>query len=422
MRRQVPAKDDVLAFHVTHERFGDLSFCKFSRYDVDNKVTAFRLNKRNNDYSSKNLSLQVDQELIVITEDITEKKRYPSARIKKLVESIRWTNPSGGQLLWIRHTGDQDYAFKRLFAAFGRPTNIAVLNLLDVPYAPPSRAYDRPRRAPYKYIREGDFVTPEEDSEAPDNAWLVPMRNGVVDHTSCKYSIDDMQIIKTYLESNGISEKMDIIGVPASSKKILRENPQWINFSDFLDEHLPEIFDKDAYSRAMMRMRHVHTGQFCDNLTRLAAEVDVKKAVEGTVLETIIDMNHRLTSEDCDDDVHYQIFPLLLKAEKGLRRIAEAEHTDEVVAASLLAPDKEFPDFSFDTPFTDIDQADDALFEDFKADLSTTTATAVEQYPLINIISMYSISTTETFREIVNYIEMKTAQMQALSIDKLNVA
>lgn len=420
VRKTIPATDKTPIQFISHKRFGTLSVCKFSKHDLCSKTTTFRLNRKQ--YSEPELfSLNIGYKIIVVTEDITEKKRYPTARIQKLIDALPLDDYTGVQLLWIRHTGEDTQALRRLFVAFGRPSNLEVFNLMDIPYTPNLRSYDRPKRAPFKFANDGGFTTPVEDSEPPKDAWVIPMRNGDVDRSVCNYGVTDIMLLKSFLEKSGICEELEVVGVPASSKRVLRENPQWINLGKFLDENLPALFDEDAYSRATLQNKYVHMGTMSDNVGIISEEIDTKEAFKDTVLEEIVDLNFLKANDDDGDASHILIHRILRNIETRQRALAEAEHTD-AAAASVILNKGPYKDFSFDTPYADISNRQDDVLQKYVDDLAKASSKAARLYPLLYAINGYAITSMDTHEELLNYVIMKNAQLMLSGVDKASAA
>lgn len=286
-------------------RFGHLTYCKLPSEDW-NKVVTFREDK---DRRSNSLTLNTQQKLIVVTEDMRAKNRYPAARIRKLLDSlINQGKRNNAVVLWVRHQGDSQYVFNRMFAAFGRP-KMEVIDLLSITHDVPKAEYATGPRMPFKKLDcYGSWITPEAGSVAPGEAYFVPLRNGDVDFSGePQFSSSFMAELLPCMVALGADDK-PIIGIPASSRKIIEANPQWTPFYDYVVDNVDAMFDEVAYTRRRTHITHTTKHDLVAVLTKIeehTAEED-KGLLHDAFSGTDFDKLKSIFEYDIDETDAYQ--------------------------------------------------------------------------------------------------------------------
>lgn len=394
---------------VFHARFGTMSYCKISAHDMRNKVLNFRPDR---DGNRDRITLDVSRPLIVVVEDMREKNRYPAARIKTLVETLPAEDKQESQMLWIRHYGDSQYVMNRLFVAFGRP-QMKLFNLLDVPHVAPPRTYFSGPRSPYKVLSsDGEWKTPADDAEMPAQAWYVPMRNGSVDTSIAHLTERRMAEVKALFVSLG-DEDLPIVGIPASSRKIIKQNPDWVSFYDYVAENVNALFDQDQYNNYVFNAGYHSLPDLVDYLQELMAEKAVRphaiEAFTGSVLMDIIDITANLQKVD-ENKQQFTILEIIREVEaqtnKGIN-LENAKLRREwqalVDAGDLDAEEPELiPHVAASKEFKRI--GDEFVYERISL-LKNKAEQALKEFPLFRIASRYyGGGEVEVMLEFVNYV------------------
>jgi hypothetical protein len=323
-------------------RFGNLTYCKIHGGDFTNSIS-FREDK---DKRSNLLTLNVTRKLIVVTEDMRAKNRYPAVRIRKLLDKLMRDDPLGyrsSTLLWIRHQGDSQYVFNRMFAAFGRP-DMEVHNLLDIEHEIPPRQYASGPRMPFKRLtNNGTWVTPDADTPLPPEAYFVPMRNGDVDFADGpQFSPGFMADILPVLVAFGADDK-PIIGIPASSRKIVTNNPQWTPFYAFVASVVEDMFDQEAYTRLRRSKTSLSKHSILEAISNLESHATNKSLFRDAFAGSSVEELRNLYDFTPGDDDGYQqtIVDIISRLEDrrvSLAEKANAEKRAEYEAMLLTDP------------------------------------------------------------------------------------
>jgi hypothetical protein len=222
---------------------------RYSFNPMSASATVFREAREN---PSGEIKVDPTHKLIIVLEDTTQRNRYPTSRMGTFYsERARRYDTN---VLWVRHTGDYEYGLKRIYVAMGRP-EVEIVNLLAIPHNLPPRLASQGRRVPCRQLnlaqKYWDSVMDIE--ELPDEAYLVPMRNGDVDVGADAFSTDVILEYYQTLVAYGMDD-LPIYGVPASStKKMAQFYPDWINLRQAMEAALPGAFDEKVFHAAHLR-------------------------------------------------------------------------------------------------------------------------------------------------------------------------
>lgn len=165
------------------------------------------------------------KKLVVVTEDVSEKKRYSTIRMTK---ALKDKSPRDHMVLWIRYNSEVtqlDFALKRLFVMFGRPTNYEHINLMDVCVKKETKKAPRAPMPKYdlKRVRNGggtlELITVDDDQQL--EGYYIPTRNNHPMYVDLSISMTTM--MKTYeaLVVAGQLKELDVYTVPRNKVKVL---------------------------------------------------------------------------------------------------------------------------------------------------------------------------------------------------------
>ncbi len=348
-----PLDPTKIASRTVHTRFGDMTYSKWVGSDLNNKTISFREDK---DVRSNKLTLDIHKKLIVVVEDMRQKNRYPGERIKKLLATLDYQEKQNSQLVWIRHTGTSDYAMARLFASFGRP-DYTSFNLLDVEHATPIRNYARGPRMPFKRLSNASWITPQEGSEIPDRAYWVPMRNGSADTSAPAFSEHTMNDFVAALISLGM-EDLPVIGIPASSRKVIKKQPGLIELYPFVKDHIFDFVDENALLRLSTDRQFGRTNTIVSKISDLIEwglteeKQLLADAFSGSVFETVHDKTESMTVQEGDNLQNTVVSVITILENRRISQakewnrsyIAECESIGEDYAKSILQNVENFAD------------------------------------------------------------------------------
>ena len=420
-------------------RFGDMTYCVYSPWDLRQKqCTSFVNNARR---GMSYVKLDIDYELLVVIEDIREKNRYPQHRMQKVIDELRKSDKWGmTQIMWIRHAGTSDYAMRRLFAAFGRPA-MTRINLLDVEYTPPKRNYTYGPRPKFKVLNDdGTFITPATPDNPPNKALYVFMRGGSIE------SADDLSASLSSDIRNAFSvlgeAKLPIVGIPATSRKLVEKMPEWKPFREYALAYLEIAFNLDRYIELSIKKAwHEKTdvAEIIEEIYDECDETQVKAAFDGSVIEEFYHHTAELGADLTDDDkAELAAYETIISAWKVLNAREVQKWRDEDTKLRLEWRAKkdafveaggdadEFEEFvSVKRPvgahvkFTD---AADAAVTAYNTRTTELDKEVKGQFPLFDIFSKDRFEAGAHGAEVINYVFNKRLVEITEDLDEADVA
>ena len=198
-------------------------------------------------YSLHDASINPNEKLHIVLEDMSQKKRYSNQRMEILRNDIvRNMREDGNHLrysvLWIRYYDKLPYAYKRLMVTLGRP-EVKIINLLDVEYTHiNTRGYGGPTgpRDRYKVNSYGCWVSPKETDVSAEGevAYYLLLEGKDLAHEGYIGSTKSLSLALKYLINAEIVKDGPVVGLNKSQRKRIRDNDMWIDLAELIKRKL----------------------------------------------------------------------------------------------------------------------------------------------------------------------------------------
>ncbi len=270
---------------------------------------------------------------------------------------------------------------------------------------------------PFKRLsKNGDWITPDPSEDIPTEAYWVPLRNGDVDfNDGYQFSAMFMAEIKPTLVAFG-AEDLPIIGIPASSRKIVANNPDWLHFIDFVRDNIQTMFDPAAYARFRVSKMHRIAPSVVKFIEYIRGEIEdtqlLADAFSAPVFKEIDGILAQVEASE-DDERQAIICDALKRLED--QRVGVAKRDNAAYRLELLGvgEDPDADGVIYQDEVNHIDQMREEIESNFhneSARLDELAGSVIEEFPLLGFLDSGSFRWKDEevkvagLTEVLNYI------------------
>lgn len=186
--------------------------------------------------------LGIERMPVIYLEDTAKHNAHVQGKIQYDFDCKKATGHAYS-LIWIRARKDS-YAWKRVYAAMGRPDG--VIDAAALPKPPPDKAgyIKKPVKMRLLASNRTEFVKADVDEE--EELYYIDMERGDHQTRACRRSIGTWDVVKlrnALVASGTIETDAKLVSVPRTCKKAITRNPHWKYIWDVADAAITANFD-----------------------------------------------------------------------------------------------------------------------------------------------------------------------------------